>query len=236
MNLNRAENKNKETPLHIAALIAGLGVLIMALTVPIVEFYIFPKLVDYKNSAITTNNIIANKLLFTTAIFIHFITVICDLVITWALYIFLRPVHKSLALLTAWFRLVYTAFNIVAILNLVQVLSIIKASEYFIATEPGQVQDAVLFYIRTFNLEWRLGLVFFGIYLGLLGYVIIKSGYIPKLIGVFLIIASVGYVIDDLKYFFYPNFDTGFLWFTFFGELIFMAWLLIKGSRIQVSK
>ena len=75
--------------------------------------------------------------------------------------------------------------------------------------------------------------MFFGIYLCLLGYLVFRSEYIPKIIGVFLVVAGLGYLIDDLKYFFYPNFDTGFLWFTFFGELIFMVWLLVKGVNVQ---
>jgi len=70
----------------------------------------------------------------------------------------------------------------------------------------------------------------------LLGYLVFSSGYIPKIIGVCLIVTGLGYLIDDLKYFFYPNVDTGFLWFTYFGELIFMFWLLLKGSRIQKLK
>jgi hypothetical protein len=236
MDTNRTEYQNQQTSLRNAALIAGLCVLLMALTVPVVEFYIFPKLVNYQDPAETAHHIRNNKLLFTTTIFIHFLTVICDLVSTWALYIFLKPVHKSLALLAGWFRLVQPAFTIAAMLNLVQVLSLLKSSENFSAIEPGQVNDLVLFYINSFYLQWRLGLVFFGFYLWVLGYLVFRSGYVPKLIGIFLIIAGLGYVIEDLKPFFYPGYDTGFLWFTFFGELIFMAWLLLKGSRIQVPK
>ena len=226
-------SQNQETSMRKAALIAGLGVLIMALTVPVVEFYIFPKLIDYKNATQTTNNIANNRTLFSTAIFVHFITIICDVTVAWALYIFLKPVSKNLALLTAWFRLVYTAFNIVALLNLIQILSLLKISEHFNKVGQGEVSDYVLFYMKSFDLEWRFGLVFFGIYLCLLGYLVFRSEYIPKIIGVFLVVAGLGYLIDDLKYFFYPNFDTGFLWFTFFGELIFMVWLLVKGVNVQ---
>ena len=226
-------SQNQETSMRKAALIAGLGVLIMALTVPVVEFYIFPKLIDYKNATQTTNNITNNRTLFSTAIFVHFITIICDVTVAWALYIFLKPVNKNLALLTAWFRLVYTAFNIVALLNLIQILSLLKISEHFNKVGQGEVSDYVLFYMKSSDLEWRFGLVFFGIYLCLLGYLVFRSEYIPKIIGVFLVVAGLGYLIDDLKYFFYPNFDTGFLWFTFFGELIFMVWLLVKGVNVQ---
>lgn len=225
--------KNPEISLSKAALIAGIGVLIMALTVPVVEFYIFPKLIDYNNAAQTANNINNHKTLFSTAIFIHFITVVCDVIVAWALYIFLKPVNKNLALLAAWFRLVYAGFNIAALLNLTQIIALLKASENFSSIQSNQVYDYVLLYLNSFNIQWRFGLVFFGIYLLLLGYLTLKASYVPKVIGAFLVIAALGYLIDDLKYFFYPNFNTGFLWFTFFGELIFMFWLLIKGSRIQ---
>jgi hypothetical protein len=226
-------DRNSENSLGKAALIAGLGVLIMALTVPVVEFYIFPKLIEYKNAETTTRNITNNRRLFSTAIFIHFTTIVCDVVVAWALYIFFIPVNKKLALLGAWFRLVYATFNIVALLNLVQILSLLKVNEHLSSTQPAQIHDYVLFHLSSFNLQWRFGLVFFGIYLGLVGYLAFKATYVPKIIGAFLVMAALGYLIDDLRYFFYPNFDTGFLWFTFFGEVIFMFWLLIKGSRIS---
>ena len=131
--------------------------------------------------------------------------------------------------------MVYTGFNIAALLNLVQVLSLLRTIKYFTKIDQGQASDYVLFYLRSFNLEWRFGLVFFGVYLSLLGYLVIRSTYIPTVIGVLLLIAAFGYLVDDIKYFFWPDFNTGFLWFTFFGELIFMGWLLGKGTRMKYS-
>lgn len=79
MEPDTTDQRNQIILLRKAALIAGLAVLIMALTVPFVEFYIFPKLIDYKNAAQTTTNISNNSTLFSIAIFIHFTTVICDI-------------------------------------------------------------------------------------------------------------------------------------------------------------
>ena len=211
-------SQNQETSMRKAALIAGLGVLIMALTVPVVEFYIFPKLIDYKNATQTTNNIANNRTLFSTAIFVHFITIICDVTVAWALYIFLKPVNKNLALLTAWFRLVYTAFNIVALLNLIQILSLLKISEHFNKVDQGKVSDYVLFYMKSFDLEWRFGLVFFGIYLCLLGYLVFRSEYIPKIIGVFLVVAGLGYLIDALNIFSTQTLTRDFFGLHFLGS------------------
>lgn len=226
-------DQKQEISLGTAALVAGLALLVMALTVPVVEFYIFPRLVNYKNAAQTAANIADNLSLFSTAIFIHFTTIIADVVIAWALYMFLKPVHKNFALLTAWMRLIYATFNVAAVANLVQILTLLRSREYSETIDKSQIGDLILFYIRSFNLEWRFGLVFFGIYLLLLGCLVFRSSYVPKIISVFLMLAGAGYLADNLKYFFWPGVNTGFLWFTFFGELIFMAWLLIKGARIK---
>jgi hypothetical protein len=109
----------------------------------------------------------------------------------------------------------------------------VRAVENSLLMEAGQVHESVLFYLRSFNLQWRLMLVFFGIYMNLLGFLVLKAKYIPRIMGIFLIVAGLGYIIDDLKYFFYPKVDTGMLWITYLGELVFMFWLLFKGSRIK---
>jgi hypothetical protein len=221
--------------LRRAALVAGLGVLLMALTVPIVEFYIFPKLINLENPAQTTKNIANQTKLFSTAVFIHFLTVIGDVVVAWALYIFFKPANKNLSLLTALFRLVYTAFNIAALLNLIQILGLVGSGANSSFSQSDQLHEYVMLNLISFNLQWRFGLVFFGIYLLLLSYLTFKSSYVPKVIGAFLAVAAIGYLIDDLKYFFYPKVNTGFLWFTFFGELVFMFWLLLIGTRIRID-
>lgn len=231
-----ATHQHSQISLGKPALIAGLGVLLMAFTVPIVEFYILPKLIDYKNSTQTARNIWESQRLFSSAIFIHFMTVICDLVITWALYLFLRPAHRSLALLVSWFRLVYTAFNISALLHLVQIFAIMRLSDISDFSVQNAKADDILLHVQTFHLQWRFGLVFFGVYLCALAFLTWRATYIPKFIGVSLAIAGLGYLIEDLKPFFYPKFDTGFLWFTFFGELVFMIWLLLKGSRTRIQQ
>jgi len=61
-----------------------------------------------------------------------------------------------------------------------------------------------------------------------------RASYVPNLIGLLLLVGGVGYIIDNLKYFFYPDLNTDFLWFTYFGELVFMFWLLFRGSRLSL--
>ena len=215
-----------------ASLIAGFGLLIMVLTVPFAEFYIFPKVIG-QNSTETAGNILNNKLLFTTGIFLHLITLLCDIIVAWALYIFLKPVHKDLSLLTAWFRLIYTAMYIIALVNLIKVLNLINIENQGEPTNKLEFSNSIEFYISSFQLEWQFGLLIFGIYLCLLGYLVFRAEYIPKIFGILLLVAGFGYVINTLSLFLIPSANTEFLMITFFGELVFMFWLLIKGSKIR---
>lgn len=223
---------NNRISLAKASLIAGIGLLIMALTVPFAEFYIFPKLIG-QNSIETATNILNNRMLFTTSIFLHFITLLCDIVVAWALYIFLKPVDKQFSLLTAWFRLIYTAMYLIALANLIKVINLIKFESQAVLTNQTDLSGSIEFYINSFRLEWEFGLLIFGIYLILLGYLVFKAEYIPKIFGILLIIAGIGYIVNTLSSFLLPEINTEFLTVTFFGELIFMFWLLIKGSKIK---
>ncbi|MGC1632958.1 MAG: DUF4386 domain-containing protein [Gelidibacter sp.] len=217
---------NKPMTLAKASVIAGLGLLTMVLTVPVAEFYIFPKLIG-ETSRETTINILNNRTLFVTIILLHFITLLCDVIVAWALYIFLKPINAQFSLLTAWFRLIYTAMYLIALVNLIKILTLIKFEN------QSGLNNSIEFYINSFQMEWKFGLLLFGIYLLLLGYLVCKAVYIPKIFGILLLLAGIGYVINTLCIFLFPSVNTEFLMITFFGEIIFMLWLLIKGSRLN---
>ena len=230
---NRTANPAAKTSLRSAALIAGLGLLLMVVAAPFAELFVFPKLVVPGNALETTQNIIANKTLFASAIFGYLITFLCDLVVAWALYVLLKPVHENLSLLTAWFRLVYTVIAIVALLNLVTILRVLNTSDVLTVLPGDSFSTQVLLSIDAFRSNWYFGLLFFAIHLGLLGYLVVQSTYIPKILGVFLIIAGLGYLLTNLKPFLFPSINLDFAEYTFYGELVFMLWLLIKGPKIH---
>lgn len=225
----------KETEISIgkSALIAGISLFVMVLTTPFAEFSIFPKLIDSASATKTAENIINNKHLFTVAIFLILLTLIADIVASWALYIFLKPVNKSLSLLTAWFRLMYTAMYFIALYNLIAILSIVKSIEHLKDSGTGYINESIFLHIKTFRMEGGFGLIIFGVYLMLLGYLIYKATYVPKVFGFILFIAGLSWVIDNLSTFLFPEINTQFLFVFTMGELIFMLWLLIKGWRIK---
>ena len=228
-------NSTNKISLRTAALIAGIGLLIMVIAAPFAELYAFPKLIVQDNAAETTKNIIENKALFTAVLFGYLITFICDVLVAWALYVLLKPVNETLSLLTSWFRLVYTMIALVALLNLVTVLRLVNTSDVLTLFRPDQFNAQVLLFINAFRSNWYFGLLFFGIHLGLLGYLVLRSEYIPRILGGLLIVAGLGYLLTTLKLYLFPDINLDFAEYTFYGELIFMLWLLIKGPRINES-
>jgi hypothetical protein len=192
-----------------------------------------PKLVIAGNIEQTVQNIVAHGGLFVAAILCYLVTFIEDVVIAWALYVLLAPVNRSLSLLTAWFRLVFAAIALFGWLNLVTVFRLLNTPEYLTSFGSVQLHAQVNLLLNSFRYDWSMSLVIFGIHLVLLGYLIYRSGYIPRIIGILLVIDGLGWVIDSFQPYLYPNTHLGFLFITFFGELVFMLWLLIRGWKIR---
>ncbi|MDQ8735028.1 DUF4386 domain-containing protein [Paenibacillus sp. LHD-38] len=234
-------NLNTEASPIYYARIAGFGLLLMAVLAMFSNFSVLNGLIIPDDAATTANNIITNELLFRSGIVSFVIVLMLDVLITWALYVLLKPVNKNLAMLAALFRLVYTAIFGVALYHFLNVLQLLSGAEYLKVFTTEQLHAQVMLLINAFNNGWLIGLVFFGFHLLVVGYLIIKSGgYIPKLIGIFLILSAAGYLIDSFAHFLLPNYDdykTIFLLIVaipgVIGELSLAFWLLIKGVKVQ---
>lgn len=220
--------------LRRAALVAGItsfAPLILG-GVPFAEFYVFAKLIVPADTAETVRNIQANRGLFLVGVFAHLITFVADVIIAWALYVLLAPVHRALSLLTAWFRLVYTAVALSSFMHLVTAFRLIDGGTYVEAfgAELLYAQAEVL--IKSFRYGWSLSIVIFGIHVTLAGYLVARSGYIPRIVGALLALAGLCYMIHYLGPYLYPDLDLRLLSVMFLGELVFPVWLLVRGWRI----
>ena len=216
--------------LRQAALIAGFAYLLNPVTY---AEYVYPKLVIAGNTEQTVRNISAHGGLFLAALFCYFISFIGDVVIAWALYILLAPVNRSLSLLMAWFQLVYAAVALGGLLNMVSVFRLLNTPDYLTFFGSSQLQAQVYLQVNSFQYDWAISMVLFGIHLVLLGYLIYRSGYIPRVLGVLLVIDGLGWVTNSLRPYLFPKAHLGFLFITFLGELFFMLWLLVRGWKIQ---
>jgi len=226
-------NRIADISLRKAAIVAGFGLLIMTIFAVFADFFVFQKLIVPGNATTTANNIMADEMLFRTGICSFLIVIICDVTVAWALYIFLKPVNKSLSLLTAWFRLVYATIFGIALVNYLSIFQLLNGADHLTVFEPTQLHAQVMLYLNAFSNGWAIGFVFFGFHLALLGYLVFTSDYIPRILGGLLIIAGLGYLIDNFGKFLLPNYDLNIAMFTFIGELLFMLWLLFKGVNVQ---
>jgi hypothetical protein len=222
-----------ETSLVQAAIIAGLGLLISVIAAPYAELYVYPKLIIPFNPAATAKNIIENEALFISGIFAYLITFIFDLIISWALYVLLKPVNKSLSMLVAGFRIVYTVLALVALNNLVTALNIYTNPQYLGIINQDLLYAEGMIFLRAFRNHWYFAIILFGIHLVLLGYLVFKSVYIPKVLGVLLIITGIGYLLTSMRPYLFSGINIDFAKYTFYGELIFMLWLLFRGRKIK---
>jgi hypothetical protein len=226
-------NNGSNTSLRTAALRAGFALLVMVIAAPFVELFAYPKLVVSDNVEKTIKNITDNKGLFVYVIFGYLLTFVCDIVVAWALYILLKPVNKQLSFLTALFRWVYTIIALIALLNLVTVFRILNTSDYSTLFQSNEVNTLIMFLLKSFKSSWYFGFVFFSIHLILLGYLVIKSNYVPGILGILLIITGLGYLLTTIKPYLFSNVNIDFARYTFYRELVFMLWLLIKGWSIK---
>jgi len=185
------------------------------------------------NGTETVRNLITHQTLFAVLITGYAITFICDIVAAWALYILLKPVNVYLSGLTALFRLVFAIVAIVSLLNLTNTFRMITAPDYLNLFKTDQLAAQVMLSANAFRTGFHFGLLFFGIYLGLLGYLVWRSTYIPSILGLLLAISGLGYFAKSLQPYLFPGINISFATYTFFGELIFMFWLIIRGWRIQ---
>ena len=230
--------ETKLNALNRIARIAGIGYLVIFVTGIFANFFVLESIVVPNNAASTFNNILENTSQFRLGFLSFVIMVAFDVVLTWALYLIFEPVNKNLSLFGAWFRLVNTAIFGVALFALFNVLHLTSGVEYLNAFEPSQLQARVMLAIENFNYIWLIGLLFFGIHLAVLGYLILKSKFIANFIGILLMIASLGYVADSAAHFMIPNYDDYKAVFSMIvvipgvvGELSLTLWLLIKGVK-----
>ena len=224
--------KNREgLTVRQAAVIAGLGYLLNP--VPYAEFFVYPKLVVAGHIDQTVANITSHSGLFLAGIFCYLINFVGDIIITWALYLLLLPVNRAVSLLAAWFRLIYTAAGVVAMFNLVTVYRVLTTPEYLAVFGPVQLNAQVDLLLHSFRYGWTFSLVIFCLHLFLVGALVFRSGYIPKIFGPILVIDGLCLMNYELQPYFWPNVNLGWLFLLTFAELVFGLWLLIMGWRIR---
>lgn len=222
---------------RLAARIAGIAYLVIGVAAMFANSMVLLRLVDPTDAAATAANIAASEGLFRAGLAAFVVVAVLDLVIAWALHVWFRPVHRDLSLLAAWLRMAYAGMLGVALLFLLIAVQV-AGSVGRPAFDAGQRATQAALMINAFHAGWLLGLVFFGAHLLVLGWLALRSGRVPRLLGVLLLLAGVGYTVDGFAHVLLASYeDYAALLLplvavpSVVGEVGFAVWLLARGAR-----
>jgi hypothetical protein len=221
-----------------AARIAGSAYVIISVLALFANFYVLDRLTQPGDAAATVSNIADSEGLFRSGVVALIAVFVADAVVAWALYIFFKPVSRDLSLLTAWFRLLYTAMSGIALLNLAVVVLLVAGADAATALGAGQRDAQAMLFLDAYDYGWAIALVCFGVHLVLLGFLALRSDYAPRIIGILLVVAGLGYLVNSLARFLLLNYEDYSDFFFLLvavpaiaGEFSLTGWLLLRGGK-----
>ncbi|SHM60384.1 DUF4386 domain-containing protein [Flavobacterium chilense] len=208
--------------------IAGLLYLVVVITGIFSLGYVPSKLIVWNNASATFVNITNSELLFRLGVVSGLICYIFFLFLPLVLYKLLKPVHKTYALYMVILAIVSVPISFANMQNKFAVLSVISSE--------GQDKDLVMFYLNQYDYGNLVVQIFWGLWLFPLGYLIFKSGIIPKFLGILLMLGCLSYLIDffgDTLFTNYPKLGiSSYIRLpATFGEIGTCLWLLIMGAK-----
>jgi hypothetical protein len=229
-------NHHAETSPQTYARIGGILYLIIIVLGGIDEAVIRSKLIVPGDVVATTHNIMASRGLFRISIVGDLIMQVCDIPSIVIFYLLLRPVSKYLSLLAAFFNLIQTAILGINKIYLLTTLSFLGNVNYLKVFDPNQRQALAYLSIDLHESGYGIGLIFFGFTCLVVGYLMFKSGYFPRIIGIMQILAGLSYLINSFAQILSPSFAAQLFPFilvpAFIGELSTCLWLLVKGVNV----
>ncbi|HEX6150678.1 DUF4386 domain-containing protein [Nocardioides sp.] len=215
-----------------ASLTAGIALLLMSVVAILGNVVVINGLITDGDAARTADDITASAGLFRLGIVSLVVVIALDVVVAWALYRVFSPVSASLSMLAATLRLVYSAVFLVAVGQLVGVVRLLadEGNRAVLGDELVQVQ--AMQGVIAFTDIWYVSQFLFGLHLLLIGYLAYRSGYIPRVLGVLLVIAGLGYATDSFGGVLSQGSWTAVSAFTFLGEFLLAVWLVARAGRV----
>jgi len=221
------------TPIRTWARWAGVGYLVIIVTGIYAEFFARGSLIVPGDAAATASNIAGAELLWRSSLASELVMLVADVAVGVALYMVFRSVSEGLALLAAFFRLTHAAVVGAGLLTVYAPVLLLG---------DAQQQTLVAALVDAHAYGYAVGLVFFGVYCALIGALILRSGYVPRILGWLLVVAAAGYLIDSFARTLltsYSDYEMVLgmvvLLPAFVAELSFSLWLVVKGVAVPAN-
>jgi hypothetical protein len=233
-------NKTVENSPQEYARIGGALYLAIIVLGAFAEGFVANKLIVTGDAAATAANILGSPQLWRLSVAGDLIVVLCAVPLLWIEYLLLRPVSKQLVLLAVLFNLVSLAVEAISKLFLLIVVPTLGSADYLKAFDPHQLQILANLALSSHDIAFNIALIFFGFTCLVNGYLIFRSGYLPKFVGILMQIAGLSYLTACFAALFAPAFadriTPAILLPPLIGESSFCLWLLLKGVNIAKWK
>jgi hypothetical protein len=219
-----------------AARIAGWLYLVAALPAPFALLYIPHRLIVRGDAAATARNILASESLFRLGIAAELLNAAFFLLVPFALYRLLKEVSKSQASLMVTLFAVSVPISFLNTVNSMAALMLVRGADFLSAMDQPQREALAMLFLRLHNHGLVTAQIFWGLWLFPFGLLVYKSGFLPRILGVWLVINCSAYLADSFTSVLWPAYVHAVSQVTLapkFGEVAMMLWLLIKGAKDQ---
>jgi Domain of unknown function (DUF4386) len=220
--------KIQEASPRLTARMAGVFYLLTMLTGIFAQFFVSGKLVDFSDAAATATNILTHRSLFQWGFTVYLVEMACQVAVTALFYVLLKPVNRTVSLLAAFLGLTGCIIKTFSRLFFLAPLFILGGAPSLSVFSREQLQALALLFLRVNDHGAAIALAFFGFYALLTGYLIFKSTFLPRILGVISVCGGVGwlaYLSPTLGYRLFPYLaPIGFL-----GAMALILWLLVFG-------
>lgn len=196
--------------------------------------YVPATLIVPGDAAATAGNIVADELLFSMGIAGSLITQLIFIVVVLVLYRLFNTVDKNHASLMVIFALVAVPIAMLNSLNRVAALLLLSGADFLEVFSADQLQALMMFFLNLNEQGVIIASIFWGLWLFPLGYLVYKSGYFPRIVGVLVIMGGVGYLLSSFIHIVLPRYETiaAVLELMTVGEIVFIVWLVLKGAKL----
>jgi hypothetical protein len=215
---------------------AGLFYLAFFVTFFLADNGVHSTFVGAGEAADIAQDIVASEQLFRAGFVSFVLSALFFLLSAWALYVLLKPVNKDLALLVVLLNLCGVAIKCASLLGEVTALQLLSGADYLSAFEPAQLQALANLFLNVFNSGFMIAQIFFGAWLLPLGYLVYRSGYLPRFLGVLLVLDFVAILLWFFQFFLFPDYEAlsyPGLAVSFVAEAGLCLWLLVKGVNVE---
>jgi hypothetical protein len=198
--------------------------------------YVPRTLIVRGNAAATANNILASQMLFRLGIVAELIAAVFFLLLVMALYRLLSGVNKNHARLMVGLVLVSVAITFVNVLNNIAALTLFRGADYLSVFDKPQRDALAMLFLGLCGQGHAVNDIFWGLWLLPFGLLVMRSRFLPRILGLLLIVNCFAYVAASLTSLLFPSYANVVfraILPALLGELWIMLWLLIKGANVQ---